>query len=57
MMLIHPLQDNPSRQRARFSGAAGDFSSVSLRRAATSQEFAIQVGTPSFGSTHFITIK
>jgi hypothetical protein len=57
MILIHPFKITQAGQRARFSGVDGDFCSVSLRRAATSQEFAIQVGTPSLGSTHFITIK
>ena len=51
-----PFQSIAIRQRDRFSGVAGGFRFVSSRRAATSQEVAIQVGTPSLGSTHFITI-
>jgi len=48
----------PVSGKGRSSGRAGGFRLISsLRRAATSQEFAIQVGTPSLGSTHFITMK
>jgi hypothetical protein len=47
----------PAVQGSRFSGAAAGFPVLFSRRAAASQESAIQVGTPNRGKTHFITTK
>jgi hypothetical protein len=47
----------PSVQGFRLSGAAARSLVVFSRRAAASQELAIQVGTPNRGRTHFITTK
>jgi hypothetical protein len=57
-MVISPdSRITPAVQGSRLSGAAGGRTVVFSRRAAASQELAIQVGTPNRGRTHFMTTK
>jgi hypothetical protein len=57
MMISPDSRITPAVQRSRLSGAAAGTLVLFSRRAAASQELAIQVGTPNRGSTHFITTK
>jgi hypothetical protein len=57
-MIISPdSRITPPVQGSLLSGPAGGSPVVFSRRAAASQESAIQVGTPNRGRTHFITTK
>jgi hypothetical protein len=57
MMISPDSRITPAVQGSRLSGAAAGSLVVFSRRAAASQELAIQVGTPNRGKTHFITTK
>jgi hypothetical protein len=57
MMISPDSRITPAVQGSRLSGTAAGSLVVFSRRAAASQELAIQVGTPNRGRTHFITTK
>jgi hypothetical protein len=57
-MIISPdSRITPVVQGTRLSGAAAGSLVVFSRRAAASQELAIQVGTPNRGKIHFMATK